>query len=899
MRYTPALIPMEHQKLGSYEMIEKIGAGGMGEVYRARDTRLDRDVAIKLLPPAFADDPERLNRFEREARVLASLNHPGIAAIYGLERAQGKTFLVLELVPGDDLSVRLAQGPLPVDEALPIARDIAEALEYAHEQGIVHRDLKPANVKITPEGRVKVLDFGLAKALESEDGTDPRLSQSPTVLASSPTVAGVILGTAAYMSPEQARGKSVDKRADVFAFGCVLYEMLTGVQAFTGDTVSDTLASVLKTQPDAAVLPENTPRAIRDLLKRCLEKDAKLRLRDIGEARIAIDHARHAGPESDAPEGAETVVRTGAARFRANLVWGVATLAIVVATVFLSRMTVSHTAPEPMLRYTIDAADHQPGSTLNSWNIALSPDGSRIAYVDQGKLWVRELSRLDAVELPGTEGAAIPFWSPDGTQIGFLDGTTFRKVGLDGARPATISRVGGSFTGGAGACWTGDNRIVFSRGGGGINAVSALGGEPKEILPVRPDVEQDIHEPSVLPDGRGILFVGHSPGGGAVTIWLYADGTYTNLAHYGEGRAWMPRYSPTGHIVYGRTGANSGIWAVPFSLSELKTTGEPFLIAAEGAEAWPASNGTLLYRLGAALGQSELVWVSRRGEVGTAIGDAVSGIGQPRLSPDGQRLAVTVSESDNVDIWIFDVHRGTRTRLTFDPVTEIFPEWSSDGAFIYYNTTADRGQIMRKASDGTGEAQFITHGFGPSVSRDGKWMAWDYSARAGNTDVYAAPLPFDSAATLKPLIGTSAAEERVRISPRGDYLTYVSDESGRDEVYLTRFPSGGGKWQVSVDGGTTPRWSKSGGRLFYWASPDLMEVEVGMESGRLALGNPHRVFNPDSSGLAVNTLSAFGVEGEGDRFLMTRAVGDASQHRSMRMVVVRNWLADFRAVAAK
>jgi eukaryotic-like serine/threonine-protein kinase len=890
---------MTIQKLGAYDVIEKIGAGGMGEVFRARDTRLGRDVALKLLPDAFAHDADRLARFEREARLLAALNHPNIAAIYGLEEADGKRFLVLELVAGEDLSARIARGPIPIEEALPLARDIAEALEYAHEQGIVHRDLKPANVKITPEGRVKVLDFGLAKAFDSEDVRDPRLSQSPTVLASSPTVAGVILGTAAYMSPEQARGKNVDKRADVFAFGSVLFEMLTGKQAFFGETVSDTLASVLKTQPDGGELPENTPRAIRELLKRCMEKDPKLRLRDIGEARIAIDHVRHAGPDVEPVPGPEAAVSSGAARFRANVVWGVATLAIATAAFFASRAIRPRAPDEPVLRYAIDANSHQPASALNSWNVAFSPDGTKIAYMDQGKLWVRELSRLDPVELPGTENASLPFWSPDGTQVGFLDRNTLRKIGLDGSRPTAISTIHGSFTGGSGACWTHDNRVVFSRGDGGLSAVSAMGGEATEIVPLRKGIDQDFHEPSELPDGRGFLYVAHAAGSIPATLMLYANGKYTELVKYNDGRVWMPRYSPTGHIIFGRTGGNSGVWALPFSLSELKVTGEPFLVAADAAEAWPSSNGTLVYRQGIATGKEQLVWVARDGTVGAAIGDPVNAIGHAKLSPDGRRMAVTISDADNVDVWIFDPSRGTRTRLTFDPTTEIFPAWSPDGATIYYNSTAEGGRIMAKAADGSGEARLITHGFAPSISADGKWIAYDYSPQGGKGNIYVASLPFDTTAAHDPLVGTAADENTARISPRSDYLAYVSDESGRDEVYLTRFPSGGGKWQVSVDGGSIPEWSKSGRKLFFWAAPNLMEVDVSDAGDRLELGKPRVVFSPEASGLVLNTLLIYGVDGEGERFIMTRPVGENVKQNEMRLVVVQNWFDDFKKIAKK
>ncbi len=884
---------MEIQKLGTYEILEKIGAGGMGEVYRARDTRLGRDVAVKLLPPAFADDPERLGRFEREARLLAALNHPHIASIYGLEHAAGKRFLVLELVPGDDMSVRLAQGPIPLEEALPIARDIAEALEYAHEQGIVHRDLKPANVKITPEGRVKVLDFGLAKAFESDDGTDPRLSQSPTVLASSPTVAGVILGTAAYMSPEQARGKNVDKRSDVFAFGAVLYEMLTGNQAFAGDTVSDTLAAVLKTQPDPSSLPPNTPRAIRELLKRCLEKDTKLRLRDIGEARIAIDHARHAEPDAEqAPAAAAR--RDGPARFRANLVWGIATLAIAAAAFFASRAVTPPRRDAQLRKLAIELDEAE--TSLSDFRVALSPDGRRIAYITNDHLWVRDLSKLEAIEIPGTARAETPFWSPDGEQIGYRVGTTFYRVSASGGASTIVSSTRESFTGGSGAVWTENDRIVFTTGSKGLLEVPALGGDPVEIVPKEPG-ETDLHEPGALPGGRGYLFVTHLAEGGPNTIVVYADGRRKTLLTLKDQRIWTPRYSSTGHILFRRTPTNAGIWALPFSLSSLEATGEPFLIALDGSEPCPGPDGLLVYRAGGDVAHAQFAWIGRDGTLESAISDVYELAGHPAISPDGNRIVGVVNEgNNNGDIWVFDLARRTRQRLSFDASWEIHPSWSPDGKTVYY-TAVSGALILARSADGTGEAMAVRRGWSPDLSRDGKWMTFDDdNATTGSSDIFIVKMPADSTTTATPLVSTRAAEQEARISPSGDYVAYESDESGRNQVYLTRFPGGEGKWQVSVDAGSRPRWDPAGGRLYFTSDTSMMEVDVA-EKAELQLGYPREIFRIDEARVIIGRTSAYDVDRGGKRFVMSYNAASANANPRLRLVLVDNWTAEFKKPA--
>ena len=873
------------KQLGNYEVIEKIGAGGMGEVYRARDAKLGRDVALKILPQIFADDADRLGRFEREARLLAALNHPGIGAIYGLEQAEGHRFLVLELVPGEDLSQRIARGPISLDEALPIARDIAEAVEFAHEQGVVHRDLKPANVKITPEGRVKVLDFGLAKAFDSDDPRDPRLSQSPTLLASSPTIAGVILGTAGYMSPEQARGKSVDKRSDVFAFGCVLYEMLTGQQTFAGDTISDTLASVLKTQPDATALPPETPRVIRDLLKRCLEKDPKLRLRDIGEARIAIDHARHAPAEEHA---AAATTAAPAKRGIRDLAWGAALL-VVAAVAFFGAKRMAPGAPEAPLRKFVISMEEE-SNTPHEQRLALSPDGTRIAFVHNDHLWVRDLAKIDAQALPGTEGADVPAFSPDGTQIAYRVGATYHRIGVDGGNPTVISSTSIVFSGGAGSWWTEDGRIIFGTGGTGIMQVSAMGGDPSEVMPLADD-ESDVHEPSELPGGRGLLYVAHLKNGGPGEIRLWANGTRTSILKVPDNRLWSPRYASSGHILYRRTPNNSGVWAIPFSLSSLEVTGEPFLVASEGAEPCVGPNGMLVHLVGGNEGAVELAILKRDGSVESKLEGTFELAGQPAVSPDGKRLATVISEANNGDVWVFDLVRGTRTRLTFAPGWDINPHWTPDGQDIYYTSPANN-QIYRVPADGSGQAALVHRGFVGGISPDGKWLAFDRDVSGKRSDLFAVPLPADTSTADQTLVSTGASEGGPKISPDGRYVAYVSNESGQNEIFLTRFPEPGGKWQVSTAGGSRPRWDPAGGRLFYTSTTELMEVEI-TTAPSLQLGTPRPVFNIAEARMVLGRTAAYDVFRGGQRFIATYA-GESAVKPQLQIVIVENWASEFK-----
>jgi serine/threonine protein kinase len=578
-------------KLGPYEILSPIGAGGMGEVYRAKDTRLDREVAIKVLPDALSRDPERLQRFQREAKVLASLNHPNIAAIYGFEEVDGKAFLVMELAEGETLAKRIKNGPLPIDDALAVGKQIAEALEAAHEKGIIHRDLKPENVKITPAGKVKVLDFGLAKAVApADEQSRSRLLNSPTItVGHSPTVAGVILGTAAYMSPEQARGKPLDKRTDIWSFGVVLHETLTGQRVFAGETISDSIGAILHKEPDWATLPSEMPPTIQLLLRRCLTKEPSKRLRDIGDARIELENAI-ADPTSSSLGLAHAVVAAESVRGHRRTRGAFSTVAALVVVAAIAAVTGWSLRPDPeapVRKFSITPEDYEP-----SRGIAMSPDGRKIVYVAANHLWVREIDRLEPRELPGTDNATQPVWSPDGSQIAYATENKLWQIPSRGGTPTTIGTLPSAMLSVGGLSWLRDGRIMIATGNTGLHEVSARGGEIRTILDVDPATEEDFHHAAALPGGRGVLFTIHRKGGGPDQIDLWTPtGRKTLLEIEGE-RFDDPIYSPTGHILYARSTTTPGLWALPFSLSDLDVTGEPFLVASDAGRPSVSRDGT-------------------------------------------------------------------------------------------------------------------------------------------------------------------------------------------------------------------------------------------------------------------------------------------------------------------
>ena len=873
-------------RLGPYEIAAQIGQGGMGEVYRATDTNLKRDVAIKVLPESVAGDAERLARFQREAEVLASLNHPNIAQIHGLEKSAGTIALVMELVEGPTLADRIAQGAIPVDEALPIAKQVAEALEAAHEQGIIHRDLKPANVKLRPDGVVKVLDFGLAKALEPTNAMSPAMSQAPTITTPAMTQAGMILGTAAYMSPEQARGKPVDKRSDVWAFGAVLYEMLTGRRAFGGEGVADTLGAVIHKDADWTRLPPGLSPTLATYIKRCLHKDPKQRVPDIAAMRLALEGAfeTSVSPGVRAAAVAQPAFwRRGVPLALAAALAGAAAWNIRPAPPVQSQQVVRFTIPlNPDERLTI-----QNTLTISS-PVVISPDGTRVAYVATGggvqQIYLRQIDGREARLVPGTEGAFAPFFSPDGQWLGFSTAAGTFKVSLSGGAVLNL----GSFAARTGSYWGADGMITLGSGTG-LQQVPDGGGTLQPLT--RLQVGEGNHRlPDLLPDGRGVLFTAGSTQGRRIAAYSTADGTQRDLIPAGSG----PRYSPTGHLVYAQAGT---LFAVPFDLNSLNVTGDPTPVLQGVLQTnfgFPyysfSTTGTLVYVSGDAGATRNFVWVARNGTEEPLAAPARE-YDWPRLSPDGRRIAVEVG----TQTWIFDTARDTLTRLAFDGTQNDAPTWSPDGTRIAVRSNREGAPpaIFWQMADGSGGQERLstpTEGgdVPQSFSADGQLIAFHRNDPKTLRDIWVASVT-DGERSL--FLGTPATEGAPRFSPDGRWMAYVSDESGRPEIYVQPYPGPGGKWQISADSGIEPVWNPNGRELFYRTGNRMMAVQVTTEP-TFSPGRPTMLFEGEYLASAFPATSVtYDVTPDGQRFLMIKDVQTASANQ---INVVVNWFEELR-----
>jgi len=895
------------QTLSHYHITGKLGAGGMGEVYRARDSRLNREVAIKVLPEGFAQDAERLARFQREAQVLASLNHPNIASIYGLEESGQVYALVMELVEGPTLADRIAAGPLPLEEALPIARQIAEALEAAHERGIIHRDLKPANIKVTPDGNVKVLDFGLAKVFEEQPG-NPDLSHSPTLMHG--TQAGVILGTAAYMSPEQAKGKAVNKRADIWAFGCVLYEMLTGMQVFSGETLTDTLAAVVRAEPEWSALPAATPGVIRKLLGRCLTKDVKQRLRDIGDARIEIEEAMAAGTDEPLVGTDQIVALQPTSRWRRLLPWAIATLAVLTALLVIAyRANRSPDGAAAVKQFVLAPPAEGIPVALSAPCLLLSPDGTRLVSTvkvsNSWQLFDRLLNSPAARPIDGTQGAMDPFFSPDGQWLAFFANGLLKKVPLSGGAPETICNAQNA----RGGVWASDNTIIFTPGTDGpLSRVPASGGPIEVISTLAVNNKERSHRwPDVLPGGKAILFsvayeVGNPLDDASVAVMDLATGKHKTIIH-GAG---FPRYVPTGHIVYARGGA---ILAVPFDAERLEVTGTPVTIqegvvmrAENGRAQFSFSRaGDLAYVAGRTDDSDDvrypLVWVDRRGGE-QVLSEERHRYSDPRLTPDGRTILVEVAEPAAA-IWAYDTARGTLSRITSGGVS-YGPLPAPDGERIAYEATRDGvAGVLLARLDGSGEERLTStkrlH-VPTSWSPDGKTLAISAGAESGYLELWLVSLDGDR--TPQPFLQGQFNVGGARFSPDGKWLAYVSDESGRSEVYIRQFPQAGTRVAVSVSGGSQPVWARNGRELFFRNGDELLAVDVTL-SPALTAGKPRVLFSrydpPDASGRAYDMSADFDVSADGQRFVMPKHELNSSSLPVARVVL--NWFEELKRLA--
>ena len=880
------------QKLGVYEIRSPLGAGGMGEVYRAFDTRLQREVAVKILPPTFSGDRDRLARFEREARVLASVNHPHIAAIYGVEETAGIRALILELVDGPTLADRLSKGALPVPEAIAIAGQIADALDAAHEKGIVHRDLKPANIKVTPSGTVKVLDFGLAKALEPTEMSE--LPQSPTVTAID-TRAGTLLGTAPYMSPEQARGQQVDKRTDVWAFGCVLYEMLTGRAAFARGTTSDTIASVLEREPDWDRLPTSTPDAIRRLLRRCLEKDPKLRLRDVGDARFELDE----------PIAAGGVRGHGIGRISPAIAASVLFLVAAAAAILAWQLKPSE--PDPVTRMSHVLDDEQPFTDLARPLVAIAPDGATIVYAGRTNLYRKPLNDWEAAAIAGTDGSpTTPFFSPDGRTVGYWDAGAreLRRVAVSGGTPVSLAPANSVY----GASWTSDGRILYAQEDG-IWRVSADGGTPEHLVPIRAD--ELAYGPRMMPDGRAVLFglVQRGMMLGQSTAWDTAEVMVHSL-ETGERRAITrgadARVLPTGHLLYA---LDTVLFAVPFDLARLEVTGGPVPIIEDvqrmvrgsggqggGANYDLSDHGTLVYvprffyaRAGV---PRRLVSVDSEGRMEPLIGDRHD-YWRPQISPDGRRIAVEVVQPPSLtsQIWMVDLDQQTVGPLAVEGENG-YVVWTHDSQSIIYRSTRQgtRG-IYQQPADGSGPPRLIAafDGTPRSISRDGVIA---FNTIAGQ-DI--GTLRIDAGAASE-FLATPAREHMPAFSPDGKWLAYTSNESGRDEVYIRPFPrTEGAARLVSVNGGSGPVWAPDGATLYYrGASGEIMALSTTL-APRFTAARPQPLFRFAGIFRMSGTAAAYDIHPDGQRFIMVTEAERPTGERA-QINVVLNWFAELSEV---
>ena len=856
----------------------------MGEVYRAKDPKLGRDVALKVLAESFEHDPDRLARLGREAQVLASLNHPNIAQIYGFEDSGTTHALVMELVEGATLADRIAQGPIAPEEAIAIARQIAHALEAAHELGIIHRDLKPANIKVKGDGTVKVLDFGLAKALDPTGGSGSDVSNSPTLTARA-TQAGTILGTAAYMAPEQAKGRPVDRRADIWAFGVVLFEMLAGQRAFKGDDVSDVLAAVLRQEIDWKALPAETPRKLRRILERCLERDPKRRQRDIGDVLLELD-----APEDPAP-AVGTPSALHASRLSGALPW-VAALVIAAGSVTWSLLRSTPPVPQRVVRLSTTMKE------VSSFPL-ISRDGSLVVYTTgatppaQSGITLRMLDQFAGKMLPGIETLALPLLSADAQWIAFnlIGDSALKKVPITGGTPSTLCTCSLQ----NGGAWGEDNTIVYWSNTG-LNRVSADGGTPEPLTKVDAATGESSHvRPQFLPGGKQVLFTVLGAEGPRFAVTTIGEGTHKIIGRGGANG----KFVPTGHLLFVR---DQTLFATAFDLSRLEITGGEVPVVEHVSQAGPtgtadyavADNGTLVYFVGGGNLGTTLAWADRTGATKVIDGASRQNWGTGRLSPNGDFVANGITSDKGIrDVWTFDVTRGTLTRLTFSAAGDNadFPIWTADGRTVYYaGSVGGKTGVYAVPADASSRARLVLTTERPatptSISPDGRTLLFTQQNAEKKSQIYKVVLG-SGMTEPKPeaLHDPAGGEASAAISPDGRWVAYVSDESGAGEIYVRPFSGQGAKSRVSLDGGSAPRWSQDGRELLYWArvpTASLMAVAV-TTSPSFRAAQPRELFRQFST-------TTWDTTRDPNRFLVELS----SRQDGTTLNIVTNWFDELR-----
>ena len=891
-------------RIGAYEVISLIGAGGMGEVYLARDTQLGRNVALKVLPAMFASDAERLARFRREAQILAALHHPNIAVIYGFEDADGAPSLVLEYIEGDTLAERISSGVVPFDEALGIARQIAEALQAAHDHGVIHRDLKPSNIKLTPDGTVRVLDFGLAKLAapaEAAAGGTSSVSLSPTITSPASTTLGVILGTAAYMAPEQAKGKPADKRSDVWAFGSVLFEMLTGKRAFEGDDISDTLASVLKGEPDWNALPADVPPSIVTLLRHCLAKDPRARLGDISGALFVIrNHGAFVQRVAQDPPPASRRRLTSR-----DLIVGAVAVSARAATSAAVGWRAKPGPPDPIVtRFGVSLPTGDiftnPGRNL----LAIAPDGRRYVFVAGSRLNVRAMDQLESTPIRGTEGTGNtaprgPFFSPDGQWIGYWSGTQLKRISINGGAAAVVTSIPNQPFG---AHWTSENTIVFSDASA-IWRVADTTGKPEML--VKSEGGRRFQHPQLLPGGRALLYTAVPPG----ASWDQADIVVKPLDGGSERKIVVGndgRYVATGHIVFVVRGT---LMAVPFDLSSLTASSGPVALFdgvtqasnQSGAAHFDiSSNGTLVYitQTLAGGGLRRPVWIDRQGKETPLTNDSKPYL-YVRVSPDESRIAFDIADPGNRDIYVWEVAQGAMRRLTTDPTPDRAPVFTRDSRRIIFSSDrAGSPSLFWISADGVGDAQRLTtppaaeaH-FASTTAPDGTVLL-RRGTGGGGTSVDVFSLAMDGDRKLTPLIAEDFTETNAEVSHNGRWIAYQTNRSGGNEVHVRPYPAVNTDWPVSTAGGSEPLWSSDDRELFYRSSTGaIMRVQVKATGDAWSASMPEQVLPGDGlrMGLEGSPYRTFDVSKDGKRFLVLKEVADTAESPVVPdMIVVQHW----------